>query len=190
MTQIRVYFEGHRILRTGFEQFFRELVNKAHKSGVDLSFIAGGPGPKGLAKGLRSHPQAWNILLKDSEQEMPTDRRSLCESLGIRPEHSTNVFWMVQLMEAWFLADPDALASWYGTSFRSNAIGQTQDVEHVPKRDVYRRLEQARRDTGREYAKSHAVHLLGRIRPERVRERAAHCREFFDAVERKLAQAD
>ena len=42
----------------------------------------------------------------------------LCERHGIDRAFVDRVFWMVELMEAWFLADRDALASYYGAEFR------------------------------------------------------------------------
>lgn len=93
-----------------------------------------------------------------------------------------NQFEMVQLMEAWFLADPEAVGSWYGKGFRPWA--DRRDIEAVPSVDVKQQLKAATRDTKkREYHKTrHAPALLAAIDSRKVQERAAHCRRFFDAL--------
>ena len=65
---------------------------------VRFDLIAcGSTATKDYQIGLSKHPNAWNILLKDSEgEELPGAARN---------DH----FWMVELMEAWFLADPEAV---------------------------------------------------------------------------------
>jgi hypothetical protein len=51
------------------------------------------------------------------------------------------------LMEAWFLADRDALADYYANGFLLNTIGDTADVEQVPKAEVMTRLKRATKNT-------------------------------------------
>jgi hypothetical protein len=97
---------------------------------------------------------------------------------------------MVQLMEAWFLADPEAVEAYYGKAgFSSKTIGGTQDVEAVPKSEVLRRLKAATKDTskGAYHKVRHAPRLLELLDASRVTERAQHCRELFDAVLAKIA---
>ncbi len=98
---------------------------------------------------MRTHGQAWNLLLKDSEESMPEYPRQLCERHGIDPAAGDRAFWMVELMEAWFLADREALAEYYGKGFPPNAIGNTADVEQVSKADVLDRLWRATRYTSK-----------------------------------------
>ncbi len=141
-------------------------------------------------KATRSHPEAWNILLKDSEEPIPMDMAALLRNHGIDRTLSDRVFWMVQLMEAWFLADPEALEAYYGKAgFSSKTIGDTQNVEEVPKSVVQTRLKAATRGTskGAYHKVKHAPHLLERLNAQRVRQRAPHCRLLFDAVLAKLA---
>jgi hypothetical protein len=38
------------------------------------------------------------------------------------------VFWMVELMESWFLAHPQALATYYGKGFHSKALGDSPQI--------------------------------------------------------------
>jgi len=129
VSEIRLYFEGDRTLEQGFSRFFSKLHEDALAARVELHIVAAKRGPDDFAKAIRANPHSWNILLKDSEEEMPRDRYALCDKHGIPRSQVGNVFWMVQLMESWFLADPEALDAYYGQKFSTNAIGQTADVE-------------------------------------------------------------
>ena len=182
--EVRIYFEGNKTLRPGFEIFFSALKIAAREADSEIEFVAARNGPSDYRKALRTHPRAWNILLKDSEEQMPKNPVALCERHGIDPKAVTDVFWMVELMESWFLADPDALAKYYGQNFSANAIGKTKDVERVPKSEVLSRLKRATRN---KYHKvTHAPHLLGLLDPQRVQMHARHCRKLFDTVIARL----
>jgi hypothetical protein len=87
---------------------------------------------------LKTHRDAWNVLLLDSEnaQEFRL-RRTLLG--GCDPD---SVFWMVQIMEAWFLADLDALKAVF-KSLSEAAVRGNPNVEEIPKADVIKRLDKA-----------------------------------------------
>ena len=178
MTEIRVYFEGHSTLRHG------ELCALA-RNRVDLSFIAAKDGPSAYGKALRSHPEALNVLLKDSEGPLPKDETTICRRLGIEPSNTRNVFWMVELMESWFLAHPEAVKRYFDDqAFSRKALGSTANVENIPKTEVLRRLHDAtvRTKKGSYHKTKHAPHLLEQVDPSLVRERAENCRKFFTAI--------
>jgi Domain of unknown function (DUF4276) len=189
--EIRIYFEGNKLLKSGFDKFFSELGTTAREAGCSLELVAARDGPRDYRKAARSHPQAWNILLKDSEQAMPERPADLFRRHGIDPQLTDRVFWMVQLMEAWFLADGDALEGYYGNEFQRNAIGDTADVERFPKAEVMDRLQRATRNTTKgEYHKvRHAPYLLEKLNDQRVQARSEHCRILFEAVREKLGQS-
>jgi hypothetical protein len=189
--EIRIYFEGNKALRSGFEVFFSDLRTAAREARSTLELIAAKDGLSDYRKAERTHGKAWNLLLKDSEQPMPANPRQLCEQHGINAEYENRVFWMVELMEAWFLADPDVLGAYYGQGFGRNAIGNPADVERIPKVEVLNRLKQATRNTTKgEYHKvKHAPFLLEKLDSIQVRGRAEHCRQLFEAVMAKLNQA-
>ena len=191
MMEIRIYFEGHKGLRPGFEQLFASLREHAREQRSKIEFIAAKDGPSGYRKAARSHPKSWIILLKDSEEAMPFDAAVLCQKLGIDRSKVKDVFWMVQCMESWFLADPDAVEKYYHHSaFLKSALGGTENVESIPKLEVEDRLKEATRRTSKgEYNKvTHAPELLRQLRPDLVKRRAENCRKLFDSVTSRLNQ--
>jgi uncharacterized protein DUF4276 len=189
--EIRIYFEGNKALRSGFEIFFSDLKAAARQSRSTLELIVAKDGLSAYRKAERTHGHAWNLLLKDSEQSIPENPVQLCARHGINPGYADHVFWMVELMESWFLANPHVLAAYYGEGFGRNAIGNPADVERVPKIEVLNRLKDATRNTTKgEYHKvKHAPFLLEKLDSNQVRGRAEHCRQLFEAVMEKLSQA-
>ena len=53
------------------------------------------------------------------------------------------MFWMVEVMESWFLADVAALKVYYGDSFQENVVRGNPEVEKILRTDVYSRLKRA-----------------------------------------------
>jgi hypothetical protein len=186
--EIRIYFEGDVALKHGFRQLFADLEKKAFQARSAIEFFAAKNGVSDYRKAVKTFPSAWNILLKDSEQLMPNSPAALCKKLGIDAKRVNDVFWMVVMMESWFLTDPDALANYYGKGFSSKAIGRTKDVEQIKKSDVLQRLSRATQKTGkRKYDKIRdAPYILERLDANRVQVHAPNCRRLFNAVTAKL----
>jgi hypothetical protein len=167
---------------------FSELHKAAWDAKVELSFIPAKDGLSAYRKAARVRPSAWNILLKDSEEPLVGPVGTVLQKFGLQPP-GKDVFWMVQLMEAWFLADPTALAKYYRGGFVRKAIGSTQNVETVQHHEVMSRLKKATANTRKgPYSKvRHAPHLLEQLDPALVKRGAPHCQQLFDAVLAKLA---
>ena len=190
MREVRVYFEGggdsrdsKEALRKGFRQLFQ-------KAGFSVGVIACGRRGKALKDwkiALSSHPEAFNILLVDAESavvEGSTPWRHLSASdpswqAPSVPEEHCHL--MVQVMEAWFVADPEALAAYYGQGFAAGSLPARRNVEEIAKADIERSLKTATQKTRKgEYHKiRHASDLLARIDPAKVRERARHCERLL-----------
>jgi len=97
-------------------------------------------------------------------------------------------------MEAWFLADPEALALSYGEDFARNALRKNPRVEEILKADVVECLKQATRNTqkGAYHKTAHAPHILELLDPDKVRKPASECdrlfREILIEIEKSPAQ--
>jgi Domain of unknown function (DUF4276) len=91
------------------------------------------------------------------------------------------VHLMVQAMEAWIIADPDALAAYYGQHFRATALPKTQNLESVAKATVAAALYNATRNTqkGAYHKIRHASDLLKKIAPQKVGQRCPNCARMF-----------
>ena len=82
-----------------------------------------------------------------------------------------NAHLMVQCMEAWFFADKDTLANYFGDGFNRNALSGQVDVEDIPKSDIERGLKSATRQCIRKgrYSKGRdSFTILGQLDPEKV----------------------
>jgi|ERR1017187_9914595 hypothetical protein len=178
VTEIRIYFEGASELREGFRSFFGEIKTA---DGRGPKLIAGGGREQAIAdfrKSFKSHAAALNLLLIDSEGP-DTGRlfETICQPQQIPENARGKVFWMVECMESWFLADVEALGRYYYLDL-AEALRGNPDVEEIPKRDVLARLKAA--TNGRYHKTKDAPHLLKRILPERVKQAAPNCRRLFN----------
>jgi len=175
VTEIRIYFEGASELREGFRIFFGGVRN--------LKLIAGGGRNQAIAdfrKSFKNHPTALNLLLIDSEgPDTGTLFESTCRPQQIPESAKYQVFWMVECMESWFLADIEALGKYYRKDLRK-ALRGNPNVEEIPKREVFAKLKAA--TDGRYHKTRDAPHLLMAILPERVKQAAPNCRRLFDRL--------
>jgi hypothetical protein len=88
-------------------------------------------------------------------------------------------------MEAWFLADREALASYYGQGFRIGSIPNQQNVELIRKENVLKALSGASGKTkskGRYDKAGHAGDLLARIDPAKVRAASHHADRLIEIL--------
>ena len=96
-----------------------------------------------------------------------------------------SVHLMVQCMEAWFLADRDSLARFFGAGFNRNALPARSDVENVPKGDVEAVLSNATRACGGKgaYRKGrHSFAILAELNPGKVVAASPHARQLVDTL--------
>lgn len=194
-TEIRIYFEGDKRLKPGFDSFLSLLEKQAREKRCRFHKIASGSGEtacRDFGNALRTHPEAWNILLRDAEQPLDAKRSAvLCREHGWNRIHAKSVFWMVETMEAWFHADRVALRKFYGSGFKESALKRNSNVEKIPKKDLEDGLRKATRKSTRggyyENKAKHAAELLKSVNPELVRKAAPNCQKLFDAVLMKLA---
>jgi hypothetical protein len=193
--EIRIYCEGHPLLRPGFAAFLQELRERGRAKRCKFQVITSGSGDaacRDFDSALKSHPRAWNILLIDREgPRVPNMSLSLCHEYKWNAAHANSIFWMVEMMEAWFHADKEKLKEYYGPDFRERALKPNPNIEEISKQDLKAGLSNATKNTIKgdyyNHKTSHAVALLGIIRSELVQAAAPHCKALFDAVLAGLA---
>lgn len=204
VSEIRIYVEGggdHRsgkaAIQEGFSKFISSLKGKARERHIRCHVIACGPRNAAFdAFGIASrlHRDAFNILLVDAEGPVSqTPRTHLQQSDGwsIADFSDDNCHLMVQVMEAWLIADLVAIMSSYGQGFNLNPIPKQEDVESINKSDLTSALKIATQNTQKgEYHKiRHGPKILALTDVDKVRSRARHCERMFTTLEKKLSEA-
>jgi len=197
MTEFRIYIEGggdtarqRGELRLGFQAFFHQLLDRARDRGHTLRVILCGDRAstsRDFRTALGTHRNAVNILLVDAEGPvMMTPWAHLAARDGWDTSGVTDdvCHLMVQTVEAWLVADPNALAAYYGQGFRGNVLPRRHDVEDIPKVDLLPALARASERTSKgPYRKiQHCADLLKLLDVAAVRGRAHHCARLFDTI--------
>ena len=130
------------------------------------------------------------VLLVDAEAPVTAlDRWTHLQTQDgwTRPAGATNdqCHLMVQVMESWFLADPEALSSFYQQRFRPQALpGNPGQIEQIPKKDVDDGLERATRATakGRYHKGRHSFEILASLDPAKVTAASPHASRFIQTL--------
>lgn len=205
--EIRIYVEGggndkeiKARLRRGLDAFLAELKDRARGRKIhwEVVFCGGRAATfRDYRIALRSHPEAFNLLLVDAEG--PVTCKNPWEHLRTRPGDQwqnpgvddKQCHLMVQAMEAWLIADREKLAEYYGRDFHDKALPDNRNVEQIDKEALARALSSATRNTKKgEYHKTrHAPDILERIRPAEVRARASYCERLFQTLCAQIDEA-
>lgn len=97
---------------------------------------------------------------------------------------------MTQIMESWFLADRDAIKTFFGQGFRENDLPPMNNaVESTAKQQIYSTLARATRDckTKSAYGKGeHSFKLLTKIDPAKVMQASPWAKRFVDELHKKM----
>ena len=136
--ELRIYFEGDNRLRPAIRHFFSEIAEATSSKGWRFAppVATDGKPIQAFRIARQTHRDAWNVLLLDAEDPEEARRREK----DLEDCDTKSIFWMVQIMESWFLADIDALRRFYDGGFRESALEGNPRVEEIPKTDVLRRL--------------------------------------------------
>lgn len=200
MTKVRIYVEGggdggkgKAAIRRGFGAFLNSFHEAARTRRGGVSVIACGKRKSAFddfKTGLATHPDAFNVLLVDSEGPVngkAWDHLHTRDKWKKPSAADDQCHLMVQTMESWLIADLKALETFYGQNFNASAIPRHDDVEQVEKKRVLSALEDASRQTqkGRYHKIRHASKLLALIDPETVRRKAPHCDRLLKTLGEK-----
>lgn len=206
MVKVRIYLEGggdsprqRKELRIGFQKFLERALPNIRKPKV---VPCGGRGEayKDFRQALKEHTDSYCILLVDSEGIVEGDDYWAYltgrEKKWERPASVTDdqCQLMIRTMEAWFMADVEALQNYFGQNFNPNPIRKTQNVEDISKQDLKGALSRAVKDTQKakpyrgEYNEiKHGGDLLAEIDPGKVRKRSKSCDRLLTHLEDKLS---
>ena len=195
---VRVYVEGGgdgRELgarcREGFSAFF----DKAGLTGRMPRIVACGGRQKTYDKFCSALTNAADnefiVLLVDSEDPVATgsgpwahlkNRDQWDRPAGAADD---NAHLMAQCMEAWFFADKDSLAKYFGAGFNRKALSGQKDIENIPKADLENHLQAATRrcKPKGEYRKGrHSFAVLAALDPAKVTAAAPHAKRLVNTL--------
>jgi hypothetical protein len=196
----KVYVEGGgdgRELRARCREGFSSFFGKANLPERMLKIIACGGRQSAYDKfcaALRSsNKQEFIVLLVDSEGPVAAGAGSWQHLAGRdgwdRPRAATDehAHLMVQCMEAWFLADRDGLAEYYGRNFNISALPGRKEIEEVAKDDIFDGLRNATRQCKKgEYGKGrHSFDILEGTDPAKVFDASPHAKRLIDTLRAK-----
>ena len=193
MVRVSVYIEGggsgaklNQIFRTGW----RDFLMSAGLTGRLPTVVRCGDRANALRRFSVAVREAGDnelpVLLVDSEGPVG-EGESAWEHLqhndGWRPpvgaDHS-QAYLMVQAMEAWLIADWDALRGYFGRGFNENRLPGQSDPELIPPNRLVSSLKDASSECGRQYAKGMvSFEILGRVDARKVEERCSHAKTLF-----------
>ena len=193
MVSASLYVEGggdSKSLKTACRRGFRKFIENAGATGGVSNIVACGSrgnAYRSFSKALSASVNA--LLLVDAEGPVTTQEAwqyLKANDNWDRPATATDgqCHLMVQAMESWFLADADALASFYGQDFNRRALPANRNIEQVSKEDVLAGLSQAARNTKKGgYKKGpDSYEILERLDPARVRETSPFVERFIQAL--------
>ena len=195
LSGIAIYMEGggesnatKAALRQGMDTFLQPLKEAARNKALPWKLVCCGPRNeafKHFIDAVDSNADVVNVLLVDAEGPVNQSARDHLQDrdgwdLKFIEEHTVHL--MVQTMEAWIVADSEALKGYYGQDFKANKLPKATNLETVPKPTVEHSLGEATKDTqkGRYHKIRHASDLLKLIEVESVKARCYHCQRLFD----------
>lgn len=146
MVSVKLYVEGgggSKTLKTACRKGFQRFIEKAGLQGRMPRVVACGSRRNAYESFKTAHAGQDTTVLLLVDAEGPVTAESPWQHLEIhdnwdRPDHATDdqCHLMVQIMESWFLADPQTLKTFYGQGYRPDALPSDQHVERIAKRDV------------------------------------------------------
>ena len=202
---IAIYMEGggqrqnsKAALRQGMDTFLAEIKNAYRKKSWRWNLVPCGTRNEAYKRFQDARANGDTeivVLLVDSETQVdvpaPTAHLAARDGWNFHGADGDIVHLMVQTMETWIVADPDALKDYYGQGFRGNVLPRRQNLEVVSKRNIEQVLGRATQGTqkGKYHKIKHARELLQRIDPMRVREKCRYCERLFETLLRLIDPA-
>lgn len=208
MTSIAIYVEGGgdsangaALLRQGFDALLEPQKNAARTRRMRWKLVlCGGRNATFDAFQHAANAASSDVvaLLVDAEEPVASstpagrvDHLATRDGWNFANVAAERVHLMTQCMEAWIVADADALATFYGKQFHRGALPRRNVLDDEPKASVYDALEAATRNTQKgSYGKiKHASELLRRLRPAVVATRCASFQHFTSWLDAAISVA-
>ena len=206
LVRCRVYVEGGgntKVTRTACRKGFGEFFDRAGLRGrMPRVMPCGGRSETydDFRNALRTaRDDEFVILLVDSEEPVAegsdpwTHLGNRADDRWSKPREAGDdgAQLMVQCMEAWFLADKDSLAKFFGAGFDRGALPARPDVENVPKGDIETGLNMATRHCegkGAYHKGRHSFAILAELDPGKVTAASPHAKRLVDTVRGKASR--
>ena len=204
MSGVAIYMEGggnskdtKAALRVGMDGLLGTLKHSARDRRLRWKLVCCGPRDmafRGFRDALQNGDDSVIVLLVDAEGPVGTTAREHLrtrEGWDFTDVDDDAVHLMVQTMETWIVADPEALRRYYGQGFNAGALPTRPNLEEEPKASVENSLAgaTARTQKGRYHKIRHASALLGSMDAERVKASCRHCGRLFDELGRMIDAA-
>ena len=186
--------EGKARLRQGMAGFVRKVVSQKKPGWKVVACGSRNDAHDAFLNANKTSPETFNVLLVDSEgpvAQPPRVHLKQRDGWDLMEVNEDSIHLMIQIMEAWIVADPGAVATFYKQGFLKNALPRAQDLEGVGKKQIYDSLERATAQTQKaEYRKIRdAAALLELIDPAVVRRRCPSCDRLFVTLTRTINAA-
>ena len=195
MAAVTIYVEGGGDGARGLQQVrlaFREFLSEFTGS-MPRIIPCGGRGAAydDFMTAVRSRPNEFILLLVDAEARVrvasPRQHLRGRDGWDLSEVEEEQVHMMVQAIEAWMIADRDAVREYFGDGFNENALPGRRNPEEIPKDDLKGALIRAGRDTNKKgYHEIHdGTKILEKLDPAVVRGACPHCRRLFTVLSRE-----
>lgn len=201
MTRVVLYVEGggeSRGLQAPLREGFHKLFHKLPGLAAQPKIIACGGRKQAFDDfllGLKRHTDAYCMLLVDSEAAVAdigakwAHVRTRDGDGWVRPAgvDEAQLQLMIQVMETWLIADPEALATYFGQGFQAAALPRARNLEDIAKLDVTRTLKKASEKSKLGgYRKAHGFDLIGLVAPTKIEHRCPGAASLFAELTRLL----
>ncbi|MDQ6707429.1 MAG: DUF4276 family protein [Acidobacteriota bacterium] len=204
MNRIKIYLEGggdgkegKAAIRQGMLGFLDSMKQLAREKSIHFDVVTCGARQqafRAFKHELETKARtSVTLLLVDAESAVglpPRRHLSSVDGWALDTVDEDSIHLMIQVMETWIVADPQALRDYYKQGF-VDCLPPSQDLETVDKSRIEALLKRATTQTQKgEYQKiRHAADLLGRIDEAVVRRRCPSCNRLFTSLQSKIQRA-